>query len=145
MEEVKASRSNRSSVNVAQGGWFLVVEKNGTLRCSCGSELIKMDEDTYVCGAGYPVYRISGEEVVIDKFGNLYMRAKPHNQNKDKKKYEKGAKEARSQGKDWLGEDIKGGEKVAKVIELGGGARKRGKKNEQSNCSCGHSHVGWSH
>ena len=58
--------------------YFTVEDEMGVLRCSCGRELIKMDEETYECPGGYPQYRFKNGEVVIDKFGNLMMKNKPH-------------------------------------------------------------------
>lgn len=58
--------------------YFAVEDEDGVLRCSCGRELIKMDEETYKCPVGYPVYRFKDGEVVIDKFGNMMFKELPH-------------------------------------------------------------------
>jgi hypothetical protein len=58
--------------------YFAVVEPDGKMHCSCGRELIKLDDKTYRCGAGWPLYRFDDGDIVIDKFGNLMMRTKDH-------------------------------------------------------------------
>lgn len=44
------------------------------LRCCCGYELIKEDEDTYRCTGGSHRYRISEEEVHLDVYGNVMLK-----------------------------------------------------------------------
>jgi hypothetical protein len=58
----------------------MVTTARGKLKCSCGRELIKMDEETYKCSGGFPIYRISSGGVFIDKFGQLWLdNGTPHN------------------------------------------------------------------
>ncbi|GAG29178.1 unnamed protein product, partial [marine sediment metagenome] len=40
--------------------YYPVEGPDGKICCSCGRELIKVDEDTYKCPGGFPTYRISG-------------------------------------------------------------------------------------
>jgi len=72
--------------------YFLVQREDGQLRCSCGGELIKLDEYSYRCSGGYPIFRPDDGDIIQDKFGNKYLRMKPH---KDKKNYDN--KNAKSQ------------------------------------------------
>ena len=58
--------------------YFSVAGEDGVLRCSCGRELVQLDERTYACPGGYPIYRFEDGEVVLDKFGNLMFKAKSH-------------------------------------------------------------------
>ena len=65
--------------------YHVVISPNGTMRCSCGEELIKMDEHTYRCGssAGWPIYRFEDGTIFIDKFGNLMLKAIDHGRDKE--------------------------------------------------------------
>jgi hypothetical protein len=65
--------------------YYLVEDSSGVLRCSCGRELIKMDEETYRCLGGYPVYRIDDGSVVIDRFGRLMIKKEEEHSENDKK------------------------------------------------------------
>lgn len=58
--------------------YFLVMRDDGHMHCSCGRLLVKLEDHTYKCGGGYPIYRPSDGEVQIDKFGNLMIKVKPH-------------------------------------------------------------------
>jgi len=58
--------------------YFSVVDPDGVLRCSCGRELEKMDEHTYKCPGGYPIYRFEDGTVFIDKHGNLMLKHIDH-------------------------------------------------------------------
>lgn len=69
------------------GGYYLVQRSDGQLRCSCGAELIKNDDQSYVCTGGYPIYRPQDGDIIKDKWGNVYFRQKPHgDENKKAKK-----------------------------------------------------------
>ena len=57
---------------------YFAVEQDGVLKCSCGRELEKMDDQTYKCSGGYPVYRFQDGSVYIDKWGNLMMKKIDH-------------------------------------------------------------------
>ncbi len=70
--------------NAADDYW--AVEQDGVLTCSCGRELEKMDEFTYKCSGGYPVYRFQTGAVFIDKWGNLMIKKIDHGGPKWKKK-----------------------------------------------------------
>lgn len=59
-------------------GYFMVQRQDGALRCSCGRELIKHDENSLKCSAGYPIYRPQDGDMVKDKFGEISLRMKPH-------------------------------------------------------------------
>lgn len=65
----------------AANEYYPVESPDGKIRCSCGRELIRIDEDTFQCPGGYPTYRLSGEDIIKDKFGGLSMRSKPHTPN----------------------------------------------------------------
>ena len=60
--------------------YFLVVNQDGNMFCSCGRSLNKLDDGTYRCSAGWPIYRPDQGEVMIDKFGNLMLKVMPHAQ-----------------------------------------------------------------
>ena len=55
-----------------------MVDKDGILRCYCGRRLMKIDETTYQCDMPGPLFRMGDEEFVKDKYGNLYLKEKPH-------------------------------------------------------------------
>jgi len=57
---------------------YYAVEQDGIMKCSCGRELVKVDEDTYKCSGGFPFYRFTDGTIVIDKFGNLLLKKEPH-------------------------------------------------------------------
>lgn len=61
-----------------QGQYYPVTYKDGRVTCSCGRELMKIDEHTYQCTGGYPIYRFDEGDIIKDKFGNLMMKAKEH-------------------------------------------------------------------
>ena len=62
---------------------YYAVEEDGVLRCSCGSELIQLDEDSYRCAGGYPTYRFSEGSIILDKFGNLMIKKGDHGKKKN--------------------------------------------------------------
>jgi len=78
MKEIKAVGAGYSSKEDDADEYYSVVGEDGRLTCSCGRELVKMDEETYMCPGGYPVYKFKNGEVVIDKFGNMMFKKKPH-------------------------------------------------------------------
>jgi len=55
-----------------------ITYQDGRVTCSCGRELIQVDEHSYKCSGGYPIYRFDEGDIIKDKFGNLLMRAKEH-------------------------------------------------------------------
>ena len=57
---------------------YYAVEQDGVLTCSCGRELVKLDDKTYKCPGGYPIYRFDDGSVYIDKFGNLMIKQIEH-------------------------------------------------------------------
>jgi hypothetical protein len=69
----KASEEGRRT-----SSWHLVQTADGKLQCSCGRELVKMDEHTYRCSAGFPSYRIDQGDILKGKNGELFLRPKPH-------------------------------------------------------------------
>ncbi len=62
---------------------YFAVEEDGVLKCSCGEQLVKLDDQTYKCPGGYPVYRFQDGSVYIDKWGSLMMKKINHGGNKD--------------------------------------------------------------
>ncbi len=66
--------------------YWAVLAPDGTLRCSCGRELEKMDEHTYKCPGGYPIYRFEDGTIFIDKFGNLMIKTTDHDGEEDDEK-----------------------------------------------------------
>ncbi len=58
--------------------YWAVVDADGNMKCSCGRQLIKMDEHTYKCAGGWPIYRFEDGTVFIDKFGNLMLKTTDH-------------------------------------------------------------------
>lgn len=95
MKQIKFVRETRihpqsKDVEVPQQyqNYHLVQDPNtGTLKCSCGNELNKIDEDTYRCAGGYPTYRFSlGDMIeVLDKFGGKQLLLRPKKHGKDTK------------------------------------------------------------
>lgn len=79
MKEIKPAVKN------SYMGYFSVSDaKTGILKCSCGNKLEKLDDQTYRCPAGYPIYRFEDGTVVFDKFGNILIQEIPHDPEKDK-------------------------------------------------------------
>ena len=70
---------DRNRINLIDADRFWLVEyEDGQLRCSCGRSLIKLDENTFKCTGGYPTYSLADGEVMLDKFGNIMLKNKPH-------------------------------------------------------------------
>lgn len=61
-----------------ENAWYPRVGPDGQMRCSCGRTLVKVDETTWACSAGYPRYRFDTGDIVVDKFGRLMFRMKEH-------------------------------------------------------------------
>lgn len=76
MKKIQAFR--KESEPYANDGYVPVKCEDGVIRCSCGRELVKLDESTYRCAAGGPMYRFDAGGIIKDKFGNLFMKAKAH-------------------------------------------------------------------
>ncbi len=57
---------------------YYCMEENGVLKCSCGKELIKIDEETWGCASGSIRYKLEDGDIVTDKFGNIMLRHKEH-------------------------------------------------------------------
>lgn len=68
----------KAQSNQAFKGFYLVQREDGQLRCSCGRQLEKLDDYTYRCTGGFPQFRPEDGEVKQDKFGNIYLKMKPH-------------------------------------------------------------------
>lgn len=85
MVKIKADIDHREDEQIARDYWC-VSDDTGKLRCSCGGELIKMDEYTYRCIHGYPIYTIDNATLFIDKFGNIRLKNIPHGDEEEKKK-----------------------------------------------------------
>lgn len=58
-------------------------DDSGVLKCCCGYELIKEDEDLYRCTGGSHRYRISKEECFLGRDGQLMFK-KPSEHDGDK-------------------------------------------------------------
>ena len=78
MKEIKPTKNRDNSMELDADEYYCVEQEDGTLRCSCGQELRKMDETTYQCPGGYPIYRFDDDTVFIDKFGNLMAKKIEH-------------------------------------------------------------------
>ena len=81
MKEIKPTKSSRyrdSEMELGGDNYYSVEDEDGVLRCSCGNELEQMDESTYKCPGGYPVYRFDNDSIFIDKFGNLMAKKIDH-------------------------------------------------------------------
>ena len=64
---------------IEESNAFWVVEsRDGNLRCSCGRPLVKITDTVWRCSFGWPVFRLDQGEVMVDKFGRLMMKNKPH-------------------------------------------------------------------
>ena len=76
-EKIEASRTWMQRFVAEQ--WHAVFRGDGKIGyCSCGRPLEKIDEMTYRCSSGFPVYSLREGNVFKDKYGNLYIAALPH-------------------------------------------------------------------
>ena len=65
--------------------WHAVFRGDGTIGyCSCGRPLEKIDDSTYRCSSGFPVYSLREGNVFKDKYGNLYVAVMPHSEEEAK-------------------------------------------------------------
>lgn len=55
-----------------------VRHRDGRITCSCGRELVKLDETTYQCAGGWPMYRMDAGDIIKTKDGQLLMRELAH-------------------------------------------------------------------
>lgn len=84
MKEIKPTKRNYQDKNeMDDSNEYYPVEENGVMKCSCGNELIKMDEETYRCSGGYPIYRFSDGTLIIDKYGNICIKKMGHGGEED--------------------------------------------------------------
>lgn len=74
----KLSSVRDTSTREGNGGYVPVRHKDGNITCSCGRELVKLDESTYRCAAGWPMYRLDEGDIMKDKNGDLLMRQMEH-------------------------------------------------------------------
>lgn len=58
-------------------------DESGILKCCCGYELFKMDEDLYQCAGGNHQYRVSKEECFLGRDGQMMFK-KPSEHDGDK-------------------------------------------------------------
>ena len=87
MKEIKPiSDFRKSREGYDRDGYYLVQDSDGVMKCSCGRQLEKMDDETYRCSGGYPIYRFSEGSVIVDKFGNLMIKEVDHSNNKNNEK-----------------------------------------------------------
>ena len=76
-------------------GYFAIF-RDGHATCSCGRPLIRLSDKVYQCSAGYPIYHLDDGDILLDKFGTIYLREKSHQPaNKSKTKAEKKAEKKR--------------------------------------------------
>lgn len=68
----------KSSQPMGADSYYAVVNSAGVMICSCGRELEKMDDTTYKCPGGYPIYRFEDGDFFIDKFRNLMFKEIDH-------------------------------------------------------------------
>ena len=73
MKEIKPANNKTDTES-----YYLCEDEDGTLKCSCGRELIQMDEDTWKCTGGWPTYKFSDGSIFIDKFGRLMFKTSEH-------------------------------------------------------------------
>lgn len=79
MKVIKPEKSwNTKDQEESADEYFCVDDGDGVMRCSCGEQLIKLDDNTYQCPGGYPTYRFEDGSVFIDKFGNLMLKHEEH-------------------------------------------------------------------
>ena len=81
MKRITPAKGNREGWS--DNEYYAVEDEDGVMRCSCGRELIKMDEETYQCSGGYPIFRFAEGSVIIDKFGNLCIKKLSHKENEE--------------------------------------------------------------
>jgi len=81
MKKIEPENRRADNDRLIAKTYHSVMDNKGRLRCSCGKELIKMDETTYRCAGGYPIYRFEDGTMIIDKFGNLMIKTEDHNTN----------------------------------------------------------------
>jgi hypothetical protein len=60
-------------------GYFLVYKEGGKPCCSCGRPLEKLSATRWRCPGGYPEFDIDNGDIMIDKYGTVYLREKEHN------------------------------------------------------------------
>lgn len=82
---------------VSESGYFLCESEDGVLRCSCGNVLNKKDDNTYICGGGYPQYKFDLGEIILDKFGRIMAKPLPHDQQGNSKE----VLQSMNEGKDY--------------------------------------------
>ena len=73
MKEIEPAESEDKG-----GQYYLCEREDGTLKCSCGRELVQLDEETWRCEGGYPTYKFSDGSIYIDKFGRLMFKKHEH-------------------------------------------------------------------
>ena len=66
---------------VEESNWFPVVS-DGHMKCSCGRPLEKLEDGRYRCSYGFPTFDMKDDEIRIDKFGNVWLKKKDHDDNK---------------------------------------------------------------
>ena len=79
-------------------GYFAIF-RDGHATCSCGRPLIRLSDKVYQCSAGYPIYHLDDGDILLDKFGTIYLREKSH-QPASKTKTKKEKKRMEEQLKD---------------------------------------------
>ena len=66
-------------------GYFAIARDGMKLHCSCGRPLVKITETRWRCSAGWPEYDIAQGDMAFDKYGNIMLKAKPHEDDQDDK------------------------------------------------------------
>jgi len=74
--------NNRDEIDESDQ-YFMVENDDGVLKCSCGRNLVAMDDNTFMCTGGFPTYSLADGEVILDKFGNIMLKNKPHGDKKE--------------------------------------------------------------
>ena len=82
MKEIKPLSNSRDAVNthdkLLADQYYLDENDDGLLKCSCGRRLVVLEDGVYQCTGGFPIYSLADGDVVLDKFGNIMLKKKPH-------------------------------------------------------------------
>jgi hypothetical protein len=70
---------------VENTSWFPVMT-DGYMKCSCGRPLVKLEDGRYQCSYGYPSFDMSTGDIMIDKFGNIWLKKKEHDDKNSNRK-----------------------------------------------------------
>ena len=79
MSERVPFEGDYKSEMLSGGQWFAIFD--GNAKCSCGRPLVRLSKGVWQCEYGFPRYSIDEDEVMMDKFGNIYLKEKNHDPN----------------------------------------------------------------